>query len=41
MINLEVPNRLKPLAAQAHRVAAGLFRPISRTYDRREHAFPE
>jgi acyl-CoA dehydrogenase len=40
-INLEVPGKLKALADQAHRVAAGMFRPISREYDRREHEFPE
>jgi acyl-CoA dehydrogenase len=41
MIHLEIPSRFKPLATQAHRVAAGLFRPISRKYDQREHEFPE
>src|SRR5689334_21814234 len=41
MIHLEVAKKLKPLAEQAHRVAAGMFRPISREYDTREHAFPE
>ena len=41
MINLEIPSRLKPLATQAHNVAAGLFRSISRKYDQREHEFPE
>jgi acyl-CoA dehydrogenase len=40
-INLEVPGKLRALADQAHRVAAGMFRPISRKYDRREHEFPE
>jgi acyl-CoA dehydrogenase len=40
-INLEVPGKLRALADQAHRVAAGMFRPISRKYDRKEHAFPE
>src|SRR5687767_12918792 len=40
-ISLEVPSKLKALADQAHRVAAGMFRPISRKYDRREHEFPE
>src|SRR5688572_29302580 len=41
MIHLEIPARFKPLATQAHRVASGLFRPISRKYDQREHEFPE
>jgi acyl-CoA dehydrogenase len=41
MIRLEIPNKLKPLAQQAQRVAVGMFRPISREYDRREHEFPE
>ena len=40
-INLEIPGKLRALADQAHRVAAGMFRPISREYDRREHEFPE
>lgn len=40
MIHLEIPKKLKPLIAQAHQVGAGVFRPISREYDRREHEFP-
>jgi len=40
MIYLEIPKKLKPLAAQAHQVAKGVFRPISRKYDRLEHEFP-
>ena len=33
-INLEVPSRFKLLVDQAHQVALGVFRPISRKYDR-------
>ncbi len=40
MIYLEIPKKLKPLAMQAHQVAKGVFRPISRKYDRLEHEFP-
>ena len=40
MINLEVPRKFAPLLAQAHQVAAEVFRPISRHYDREEHARP-
>jgi acyl-CoA dehydrogenase len=41
MINLELPRRLKPLAAQAAQVADEVFRPISRRYDRDEHTRPK
>jgi acyl-CoA dehydrogenase len=41
MINLETPRRLAPLAAQANEVARAVFRPISRKYDRAEHAYPK
>ncbi len=41
MIYLEIPKKLKPLAMQAHQVAKGVFRPISRKYDRLEHEFPK
>ncbi len=40
MIFLEIPKKLRPLAAQAHQIANGVFRPISRKYDRLEHEFP-
>jgi acyl-CoA dehydrogenase len=40
MIELEVPRRFRPLVAQARAVAEEVFRPISRTYDRAEHAYP-
>lgn len=40
MINLEIPGKIKPLAIQARQVAEGVFRPISRKYDRKEHAYP-
>ena len=40
MINLEVPKRFAPLLAQANQVAVEVFRPISRHYDREEHARP-
>ena len=41
MFNLEVPKKFKPLIAQAHQVGLGMFRPISRKYDRAEHAYPK
>ncbi|HJL18536.1 MAG TPA: acyl-CoA dehydrogenase family protein [Sandaracinaceae bacterium LLY-WYZ-13_1] len=41
VIHLEVPKRLRPLVALAHSVAAGYLRPISRKYDRAEHAYPK
>jgi len=40
MINLETPKRLKPITHQAHQIAAEMFRPISRKYDRAEHTAP-
>ncbi|MGK2936689.1 MAG: acyl-CoA dehydrogenase family protein [Solirubrobacteraceae bacterium] len=40
-INLEVPKKYKPLITQANRVAAEVLRPISRKYDRAEHAYPK
>jgi acyl-CoA dehydrogenase len=41
MFNLEVPKKFKPLIAQARQVGLGMFRPISRKYDRAEHAYPK
>jgi acyl-CoA dehydrogenase len=41
MISLEVPRKFAPLVAQAHQVAEEVFRPISRKYDRAEHARPK
>jgi acyl-CoA dehydrogenase len=41
MINLETPKKFKPLAGQAHQVATEVFRPISRKYDKAEHAYPK
>jgi acyl-CoA dehydrogenase len=40
MINLETPRRHRTLVEQAHQVAMNMLRPISRTYDRDEHAYP-
>ncbi|HZE51472.1 MAG TPA: acyl-CoA dehydrogenase family protein [Jatrophihabitantaceae bacterium] len=40
-INLEVPAKFKLLVDQAHQVALGVFRPISRKYDRAEHEYPK
>ena len=39
-INLETPKKLRPLVGQAHQVAMNMLRPISRRYDRAEHAYP-
>jgi len=41
MINLEVPAKAKPLINQAYQAASEVFRPISRKYDRAEHAYPK
>lgn len=40
MIYLETPKKFRPLIEQAHQVAANIFRPISRKYDRAEHETP-
>lgn len=40
-INLEVPKKFRPLAEQAHTVAQEVLRPISRKYDKAEHAYPK
>src|SRR5690606_38609677 len=40
MIDLEVPRKFQPLLAQARGMAEEVFRPISRKYDRAEHAYP-
>ncbi|MER7116389.1 acyl-CoA dehydrogenase family protein [Saccharomonospora azurea] len=40
MINLEVPKKAKALVNQARQAATEVFRPISRKYDRAEHAYP-
>lgn len=40
-INLETPKKFKPLISQAHQVAMNMLRPISRTYDLAEHAYPK
>ena len=41
MIRLEEPRKFRPLVNQAHQVAAEIFRPISRKYDRAEHSYPK
>ncbi len=40
-INLEVPKKFQPLVEQAHQAAVHVFRPVSRKYDREEHAYPK
>lgn len=40
-MNLETPKKFRGLANQAHQVAANYFRPISRKYDKAEHAYPK
>tara|TARA_B100000609_G_scaffold193263_1_gene184414 strand:+ start:3576 stop:4781 length:1206 start_codon:yes stop_codon:yes gene_type:complete len=40
MINLEIPKHLKGVASMAHDIAQGMFRPISRKYDKAEHTYP-
>jgi acyl-CoA dehydrogenase len=41
VINLELPRKLAPAVRQARAVAAEVFRPNSRTYDRAEHTRPK
>ncbi|RJG13199.1 acyl-CoA dehydrogenase [Pseudomonas cavernicola] len=40
-MNLETPKKFTGLVNQAHQVAANYFRPISRKYDKAEHAYPK
>ncbi|WP_271409497.1 acyl-CoA dehydrogenase family protein [Pseudomonas sp. Q1-7] len=39
-MNLEIPKKWRGLGNQAHQVAARYFRPLSRKYDKAEHAYP-
>ncbi len=41
MINLDDPQKFRPLVSQAHQVAMNMLRPISRKYDRAEHEYPQ
>jgi acyl-CoA dehydrogenase len=41
MISLDDPKKLRALRDQAHQVAMNMLRPISRKYDRAEHAYPK
>ena len=41
MINLETPRKHATLIDQAHQLAMNMLRPISRKYDRAEHAYPK
>jgi len=40
-MNLEVPKKFAMLVEQAHQVALNVYRPISRKYDKSEHAYPK
>src|SRR5690554_7061576 len=40
MLNLETPRKFRPLVNQARKVDESVLRPISRKYDRAEHACP-
>jgi len=40
-INLDDPKKFRPLRDQVHQVAMNMLRPISRKYDRLEHAYPK
>lgn len=40
-MNIEIPKKFRPLINNAHQVALSVFRPISRKYDREEHADPK
>lgn len=39
-MNLQNPKKFKMMIDQAHEVALNVFRPISRKYDKAEHAYP-
>ncbi|MDH4611887.1 acyl-CoA dehydrogenase family protein [Pseudomonas sp. BN102] len=39
-MNLEIPQKFRALGNQAQQVAAQYFRPLSRKYDKAEHAYP-
>ncbi|MBO0846812.1 MAG: acyl-CoA dehydrogenase family protein [Nocardioides sp.] len=41
MISLDDPKKLRGLRDNAHQVAMNMLRPISRTYDRAEHEYPQ
>lgn len=40
-MNLQNPKKFKMMVDQAHEVALNVFRPISRKYDKAEHAYPK
>jgi acyl-CoA dehydrogenase len=40
-MNLENPKKFKMMVDQAHEIALNYFRPISRKYDKAEHAYPK
>jgi acyl-CoA dehydrogenase len=40
-MNLQTPKKFAMLVEQAHQVAANVFRPISRKYDKGEHDYPK
>jgi len=40
-MNLETPKKFRGLVNQAHQVAAQYLRPLSRKYDKAEHAYPK
>lgn len=40
-MNLEIPKKLRPVSDAAYMAAKGMFRPISRKYDKHEHTYPK
>ena len=40
-MNLQSPKKFKMMVDQAHEVALNVLRPISRKYDKAEHAYPK
>ncbi len=40
-MNLQNPKKFKMMVDQAHEVALNVLRPISRKYDKAEHAYPK
>ena len=41
MINLEIPESIRKAEEMARMLADGVFRPISRKYDKHEHEYPK
>ncbi len=40
-MNIEIPKKMRPIINNAHQVAIGVLRDISRKYDKAEHTYPK